>query len=92
MFYLIYIFLEPNAPNGCEPGWETAEISAINTQFGYHEFANTSRAWCIKLIAESTGKDDLCVAEGTTRITFGEGRTSFAAAFIELVSQKIGKE
>ena len=69
-----------------------AQIADINTAFGYHDFANTSRTWCIKFVGDSTGEDDLCVDEGATRITFGEGRQSFAAAFIELLSQNIGEE
>ena len=82
--------LASNESVDCKPGWTPAKITDINTVFGYHEFANTSRTWCIKLIDRSTEEDDLCVQEGAKRITFGVGRTSFAAAFIEFLSQNIG--
>ena len=92
IFHLFYSLLGPNDYVECKPGWTPAKIAVINTALGYHEFANTSRTWCIQLLARSTEKDDLCVLEGANRITFGERRTSFAAAFIEFLSQNIGDE
>ena len=92
IFNLFYFILDSNDIVECKPGWTPAKIADINTALGYHEFANTSRTWCIQLLARSTEKDDLCVLEGANRITFGERRTSFAAAFIEFLSQNIGDE
>ena len=69
----------------------TAKISSVNTSIGYHNFADVSKTWCIKIMDESDGNTDTCINEGANRIAFGTGRASFAAAFIELLSQNVGK-
>ena len=77
-------------------GWMTAAITdmtgLVNLQKdSYHEFANLTRTWCVKAYETSFGGDDLCIWEGANRVTFGQGRTEFAAAFIHRLSQNAGK-
>ena len=77
-------------------GWMTTAITdmtgLVNLQKdSYHEFANLTRTWCVKAYKTSFGGDDLCIWEGANRITFGQGRTEFAAAFIHRLSQNAGK-
>ena len=77
-------------------GWITAAITDMTglvdmQKDSYHDFANLTRTWCIKAKEKSIGVEDLCTWEGTNRITFGQGRTEFAAAFIHRLSQNTGK-
>ena len=72
-------------------GWITARITNKDSSVGYHEFANTSKTWCLKVMeAPQPGDIDECVQEGTKRITFGRNRTDFAAAVIELLANNVG--
>ena len=85
------MLLGSNSSVGCDPDWTMAKIPAINSAYGYHEFANVNRTWCVKLIElEGLGWDDMCVYEGAKRITFGDDQESFAAAFIDFLSQTTG--
>ena len=71
-------------------GWITAKIASKDSSVGYHEFANTSKTWCLKVLnGLGEGQHDKCVHEGAKRITFGEGRKDFAAAFIEVLAQNV---
>ena len=72
-------------------GWITASITNKDSSIGYHQFANTSRKWCLKVMqAPQPGDIDECVQEGTKRITFGRNRQDFAAAIIELLANNDG--
>ena len=72
-------------------GWITTRIANKDSSVGYHEFANTSKTWCLKVMqVPQTGKMDECVDEGTKRITFGRNRQDFAAAIIELLANNLG--
>ena len=72
-------------------GWITARITNKNSSVGYHQFANTSKTWCLKVMElPQPGEMDECVQEGTKRITFGRNRQDFAAAIIELLANNFG--
>ena len=71
-------------------GWITTKISNKDASIDYHQFANVSKTWCVKIMGVSEGKYDDCVSEGANRITFGLNRHDFAAAFIEILSQNVG--
>ena len=76
----------------CDAGWTTAKIATINSSYvGYHSYANTSRTWCIKDAGESTGEENPCTKHGASRIAFGTGRESFAAAILELLNTSLSK-
>ena len=85
------LILNRKGTNGCPTDWITANIPSKDASISYHEFANTSNTWCLKVMSLMEGKEDDCVLEGANRITFGQNRHDFAVAVIDVFNHNVGK-